>query len=244
MRLRPVQVNLKARDDVALGRFWAAALSWVADSPEPGATSVRPEGAAWPLPTGLTLDVIAVPDAEPAGGRTHIELAAPSATGHAELVARLVQLGAEPLGGARDGSRTMLADPEGNAFCVQAPDPVRADTGPVAAVVVECSGPRALARFWAEAVGLAPLDMSDDRVLLRSPAGAGPCLELVATSHLGGRRSSAHLDLLARPVEAQRAEAERLARIGATTADIGQGDVPWRVLADPEGNLFCILGRG
>ncbi|GAA1773714.1 hypothetical protein GCM10009734_98380 [Nonomuraea bangladeshensis] len=38
-------------------------------------------------------------------------------------------------------------------------------------------------------------------------------------------------------------EVERLKALGATLTDVGQGDVPWRVLADPEGNEFCVLRR-
>jgi hypothetical protein len=50
-----------------------------------------------------------------------------------------------------------------------------------------------------------------------------------------------HLDV--RPIDASHeAEVERLIGLGARRADIGQGDVPWVVLADPEGNEFCVLG--
>ncbi|MFI6842664.1 VOC family protein, partial [Nonomuraea africana] len=52
-----------------------------------------------------------------------------------------------------------------------------------------------------------------------------------------------HLDLLPYPVDDQAAEVARLQTLGATLADVGQGDVPWIVLADPEGNEFCVLGR-
>ena len=41
----------------------------------------------------------------------------------------------------------------------------------------------------------------------------------------------------------QAEELERLLGLGATQVDVGQGDVPWLVLADPEGNEFCLLGR-
>jgi hypothetical protein len=47
-----------------------------------------------------------------------------------------------------------------------------------------------------------------------------------------------HLDV--RPDD-QRAEVERLLALGASCVDIGQGEVPWVVLADPEGNEFCVL---
>ncbi|MEU8270078.1 VOC family protein [Sphaerisporangium sp. NPDC049002] len=122
MALRLVQVNVKARDDSALGRFWAEALGWGVFSGEPGATSVRPLGSAWPAPDAVCVDVIAVPDPETVKDRVHIELATTSATHHAELVARLKELGATPADvGQGDLPWTVLADPEGNAFCVLGP---------------------------------------------------------------------------------------------------------------------------
>ncbi|WP_317441171.1 VOC family protein [Streptomyces collinus] len=51
-----------------------------------------------------------------------------------------------------------------------------------------------------------------------------------------------HLDLAGGPDWAD--EVARLLELGATPADIGQGDVPWDVLADPEGNEFCVLRPG
>jgi len=50
-----------------------------------------------------------------------------------------------------------------------------------------------------------------------------------------------HLDVRPYPGGDQRAEVERLREHGARTADVGQGEVPWVVLADPEGNEFCVL---
>jgi hypothetical protein len=79
MALRLVQVNFKARDDSALGRFWAEALGWGVSSEEPGATSVRPVGSAWPVPGAVCVDVIAVPDPETVKYRAHLDLATTSA---------------------------------------------------------------------------------------------------------------------------------------------------------------------
>jgi Glyoxalase-like domain len=50
-----------------------------------------------------------------------------------------------------------------------------------------------------------------------------------------------HLDLASASPAAQAAQVERLLAMGATPADVGQGDVPWTVMADPEGNEFCVL---
>ena len=80
MALRHVQVNVKARDDAALGRFWAEALGWVVSSAGRGATSVAPVGFVWTDPdAAVCVDVIAVPDPESVQYRAHIELASASA---------------------------------------------------------------------------------------------------------------------------------------------------------------------
>ena len=68
-----------------------------------------------------------------------------------------------------------------------------------------------------------------------------PTLVFVAVPEGKAVKNRLHLDL--RPVGCSHAEeVERLIGLGARRADIGQGDVPWVVLADPEGNEFCVLG--
>ena len=62
MALRLVQVNFKARDDSALGRFWAEALGWGVSSEGPGVTNVEPLDFAWPDPAAVCVDVVTVPD--------------------------------------------------------------------------------------------------------------------------------------------------------------------------------------
>ncbi|WP_344213348.1 VOC family protein [Kribbella sancticallisti] len=244
MALQLVQVNFKAGDDSALGRFWGEALDWGVSSEEPGATSVMPVGSAWPVPAGVSIDVIAVPDPETVKDRAHIELATTSAAHHAELVARLKELGATPVdGGQGDLPRTVLADPEGNVFCVLEPREIYRDTGPIAAVVVDCADPRAMARFWGEAMDWTPHEVIDDHALLRSARGVGPYLEFLSTPHVKDSWNRIHLDLLPDPVDAQAAEVARLETLGATPANLGRGDFPWKVLTDPEGNEFCVLGR-
>ena len=72
----------------------------------------------------------------------------------------------------------------------------------------------------------------------------GPYLEFLRTP--GGKTvgKRAHLDLVPYRGDGQAAEVARLKTLGATLADVGQGDVPWVVLADPEGNEFCVLAPG
>ncbi|MCM2388215.1 VOC family protein [Streptomyces albipurpureus] len=246
MALQLFQLNFKARDDSGLGRFWAEALGWSVSSKEPGATSVKPVGSVWPDPAAVRIDVIAVPDPGTVRNRAHIELATTSAAHHTEMVARLKELGATPAdAGEGDLPRTVLADPEGNVFCVLEPRETRQDAGPIAAVVVDCADPRAMARFWREAMDWTVDEVTDDHALLRSAKGGGPQLEFLRTPHLLDPRHRVHLDLAPYPFDhdGQAAQVARLKALGATTpVDAGQGNFPWKVLADPEGNEFCVLG--
>jgi hypothetical protein len=243
MALRLVQANFKARDDAALGRFWAQALGWDAVSGAPGATSVAPAGFTWTDPGApVCVDVIAVPDPETVRYRVHLDLATTSAAHQADLVARLRELGATPADvGQGDVPWTVLSDPEGNVFCVLEPREVYRDTGPIAAVVVDCADPQAMARFWGEATDWTVHEVTGDYARLRSATGAGPYLEFLRTAGDSSGARRVHLDLVPCPGDGQAAEVARLQALGATPANVGQGDVPWIVLSDPEGNEFCVL---
>ena len=237
-----VQANFKARDDSALGRFWAEALGWGVSSEGPGVTNVAPVGFVWPDPGAFCIDVVAVADPETVNYRTHLDLATTSAAHQAELVARLTELGAAPADvGQGDVPWTVLADPEGNVFCVLEPREIYRDTGPIAAVVVDCADPRAMARFWDEAMDWTRHEVTDDHARLRSAKGVGPYLEFLRTPGAKTVSNRVHLDVAPYPGDDQEAEVARLKALGATDADVGQGDVPWKVLADPEGNEFCVL---
>jgi predicted enzyme related to lactoylglutathione lyase len=245
MALRLVQVNVKARDDSGLGRFWAEALGWGLSSEGPGVTNVEPVGFGYPDPVAVCIDVVAVPDPETVRCRTHLDLATTSATHQAELVAHLLGLGATPADvGQSDVPWTVLADPEGNVFCVLEPRPIYQDTGPIAAVVVNCTDPRAMARFWGEAMDWTVHEVTADHARLRSTKGVGPYLEFVRTPDDDALPTRVHLDVRPYPGDDLAAEVARLRALGATDADVGQGDVAWRVLADSEGNEFCVLTPG
>ncbi|BCW66901.1 hypothetical protein NicSoilB4_16640 [Arthrobacter sp. NicSoilB4] len=242
MALRLVQVNFKARNDSALGRFWAEALGWGVSSEGPGVTNVEPLGFVWPDPVAVCVDVVTVPDPETVRYRARLDLATTSAAHQAELVAHLVELGAVPAdAGEGDVPWKVLADPEGNLFRVLEPRPLYRDTGPIAAVVVSCADPREMARFWSEAMDWTWHEVTDDRARLRSAQGVGPYLEFCRTPVSKTVWGRVHLDLMPYPGDDQAAEVARLRALGATDADVGQGVVPWVCLADSEGNEFCVL---
>ncbi|MEU7994981.1 VOC family protein [Micromonospora sp. NPDC049060] len=244
MATRLVQINMKARDDSALGGFWAEVLGWGVSSEGPGVTNLEPEGFVYPDPVAVCIDLIVSSEPKTVKNRVHVDLATTSAAHQAEVVARLKELGATPADvGQGDVPWTVLADPEGNEFCVLDPRPLHRDTGPIAAVVVDCADPRAMARFWGEAMDWALHEVTDHEAVLRSAKGVGPYLRFLRTPDVKTGWNRVHLDVRPYPGDDLEAEAARLRNLGATAVDLDR-DVPWTVLADPEGNEFCVLTPG
>jgi len=234
---------MNAQDDSTLGRFWAEALGWSMSSEGPGVTNLEPGGFAYPDPTAVCIDILRVPEPKTVKNRVHLDLTTTSATHQADLVARLLDLGARPLDvGQGDVPWTVLADPDGNEFCVLEPRPVYRDTGPIAAIVADCSDPQAMARFWSEAMAWPVHQVTAGYASLRSAQAVGPYLEFLRTPDAKTVKNRIHFDLRPYPGDDQQAEAARLRTLGATDIDVGQGhDVSWICLADPEGNEFDVL---
>ncbi|MEV6678816.1 VOC family protein [Streptomyces erythrochromogenes] len=242
MATRLVQINMKAQDDSALGRFWAEALGWGVDSEGPGVTNLEPVGFSYPDPSAVCIDLIARPEPKTVKNRVHLDLATTSAAHQAELVARLRDLGATLADvGQGEVPWTVMADPEGNEFCVLEPRPVYRDTGPIAAVVVDCADPRAMARFWDEATDWKLHEVGDDQATMRSAQGVGPYLEFVRTPDPKTVWNRVHLDISPYRGDDPAAEGARLRALGATDPGIDQSGISWTILADPEGNEFCLL---
>ncbi|PZG54146.1 hypothetical protein C1I98_04745 [Spongiactinospora gelatinilytica] len=110
-------------------------------------------------------------------------------------------------------------------------------------LVIDAADPRRLAAFWAGVLGWRIALTGPGVVVVRAPAGDGWDLDVcfVPVREPKTGRNRIHLDLAS---ATDRAQAERVAaaRELGGPLDIGQGDVPWEVLADPEGNEFCVLG--
>jgi hypothetical protein len=242
MATRLVQINMKARDDSALGGFWAEALGWEISSEGPGVTNLEPEGFSYPDPVAVCIDLVVSPEPKTVKNRVHVDLATTSPAHQAETVARLQELGATRADiGQGDVGWVVMADPEGNEFCVlDWHDPDR-DTGPIASVVVDCADPRAMARFWGEAMDWTLHKVTDHNAVLRSAAGVGPYLQFLRTPDPKKVWNRVHLDVRPYPGDDMAAEAARLRALGATDAGLGGDEVAWTVLADPEGNEFCLL---
>ena len=100
-----------------------------------------------------------------------------------------------------------------------------------------------VAGFWAEALGWRRVTDEDGDVVLRDPSGvAGIEVLVLGVPEPKTVKNRLHLDI--RPLGTTQAdELERLLALGATPADVGQGETTWVVLSDPEGNEFCLLRR-
>ena len=112
-------------------------------------------------------------------------------------------------------------------------------------IAIDCQDHVLVGDFWAAVLGYQVTDRSDGPAecyqKLTGPAGSGPTVLVIRTPD-GPKttKNRLHLDLNATDRD-QDAEVERIIALGATRADIGQGDVDWVVLADPEGNELCVL---
>ncbi|MFF5079186.1 VOC family protein [Actinoplanes sp. NPDC000266] len=238
MATRLVQINMKARDDAALGAFWAEALGWELSSEGPGVTNLEPAGFSYPDPVAVVVDLVVSAEPKTVKNRVHLDLATTSPAHQTSLVARLRELGATlaDVGQPGDASWTVMADPEGNEFCVL--DSLYEQTGPIATVVVDCAGPHRMAGFWGQATDWTVLKATDDNAVLRSAQGVGPYLQFLRNPDPKTVWNRVHLDIRPYPTDDLEIEATRLRTLGATLVDL---DVPWKVLADPEGNEFCLL---
>jgi hypothetical protein len=115
-------------------------------------------------------------------------------------------------------------------------------------VVIDAADTSAQARFWSEATGW-PVTLDEEgEAVVEPPEDAegrptepGILLVFVSVPEPKTVKNRVHIDLASRTPEHQAEIVERLRRAGATPLDIGQGAVPWVVLADPEGNELCVL---
>jgi predicted enzyme related to lactoylglutathione lyase len=242
MPTRLVHLVIDAAQPARLARFWTAALDWEIAVDGPDAAAVWPRGYRYPDPVALPLVFVRVPEAKTGKNRVHLDLATESAEHQAAEVDRLLSLGAVHADiGQGQVPWVVLADPEGNEFCVLDPRPVYRDIGPVAAVVADCRDPAAVAELWRLATGWVPGNSADGGVSLRSPAGVGPYLELLPSADTKTVKNRVHLDVAPFKGDDHAAAVAALREAGARAADVGQGDVSWAVLADPEGSEFCVL---
>jgi len=111
-------------------------------------------------------------------------------------------------------------------------------------IVIDSAEPLTLARWWAQVLDWHVEEEDEDEVGLAPHEPTGVELLFVRVPEGKTVKNRLHLDIRPPNGSNQAAELDRLLALGATPTDVGQGpDVSWHVLADPEGNEFCLLSR-
>ena len=105
--------------------------------------------------------------------------------------------------------------------------------------IVDAQDPAGLGRWWQEALDWVVVNDDADEFEIRRAPDRLPGLLFALVPESKTMKNRLHLDF--RPDDRD-AEVERLLALGATRADVGQGEQSWTVLIDPEGNEFCVLG--
>ncbi|EMF53390.1 MULTISPECIES: VOC family protein [Streptomyces] len=226
-----------ANDPAGLARFWAGVLGWETVDDPYGALALAPNDD-----TGFRLRFLPSQEKKAVPNQMHFDLTSRSLDDQRQTVARVLDHGGRhiDIGQLPDEEHVVLADPEGNEFCVIEPgNGFLSDCGFIGALASD--GSQEVGYFWSRALGWPLVWDQDEETAIRAPHGGpkvtwgGPPLAPKAGKY------RLHFDL-APPVGGdQRAEVDRLVSLGATPVDIGQGDVEWVVLADPDGHEFCVL---
>lgn len=228
-----------ALDPAGLAAFWSGVLGWeYVEDPRCGIALLPNDD------TGFRLRFLATREPKTGPNQMHFDLTSSSLEDQQQTVARVLALGGRHIdvGQLPEERHVVLADPEGNELCVIEPgNGFLADCGFIGAV--SSDGTQKVGYFWSAALGWPLVWDQDEETAIRAPYG-GPKITWggppVAPKH---GKARLHFDLAPPPGSDHRAEADRLLSLGATRVDVGQGDVDWVVLTDPDGNEFCVVRR-
>jgi predicted enzyme related to lactoylglutathione lyase len=236
---RIVALCLDANDPPRQARFWAAALGWeIGNETDDGDITLIPTD-------GTRFEILFEPvqEKKTSQNNIHLDLTTTSIEDQREIVERLIGLGAShiDIGQGPDDEHVVLADPEGNEFCIIEPgNTFLAGCGRLGAI--NADGTRKTGQFWSEALGWPLVWDQDDETAIRAADGTGPLITWSGPPLMEkSGKNRLHLDIASPIHVAQHAEVDRLVELGATRIDIGQGDVSWVVMADPDNNEFCVL---
>ena len=109
----------------------------------------------------------------------------------------------------------------------------------IGSFVINCKDFDKTVAFWQEALHYVPRRAAEgDFAILKDPSGTSPNVSVQQTDELKFGKNRMHLDLYATD---QKAEVERLLKLGATLHRPAQEGEDYVILADPEGKLFCVV---
>ncbi|MFI0420795.1 VOC family protein [Spongiactinospora sp. 9N601] len=229
-----------ANDPPRLARFWAGVLGWKPDDDPRDAIALLPDDD-----TGFRIRFLPSQEEKTGQNRMHFDLTSTSLEDQRQTVARALELGARHIdvGQRPEEGHVVLADPEGNEFCVIAPgNEFLADCGFIGALA--CDGSQQVGYFWSEALGWPLVWDQDEETAIRSPLG-GPKITWGGPPLMPrAGKDRLHFDVAPAAGSDQQAEIDRLLALGATRVDRGAHGGGRVLMADPDGNEFCVLPSG
>ena len=237
MPLNIYALAFDAHDPARLSSFWAGVLGRQVAETADGGHVLLPNGD-----TELRIEFYPTQAPKTGPNQMHFDLTSRSPEEQEATVARALELGGRHLdiGQLPDEEHVVLADPEGNEFCViEAGNGFIADTGVIGAL--SSDGSQAVGYFWRDALGWPLVWDQDEETAIQSPRGGTKIAWGGPPYNAKTGKNRLHLDLAPPADGEQEAEVERLVALGAKRIDIGQGDVSWVVMADPDGNELCVL---
>jgi predicted enzyme related to lactoylglutathione lyase len=226
-----------ALDPQKLGRFWEKALGAETLTDEPDNFETR-----LTVPSGPVLDLCFQPVPEPPCQPQRLHLDLRGGEDQNAVVERLLAQGASRADvGQRQVPWTVLADPEGNPFCVMDERAAYVDTGPLAALPLDVADPERERAFYAWLTGWVAVD-SGGLLGLQHPSKRGVILELCPEPQpKGAEKNRVHLDVRLEAGDDADAVAREVVERGGREVHPDWGDLPWRIFNDPSGNEFCVL---
>jgi predicted enzyme related to lactoylglutathione lyase len=237
MPSRLVALSIDANDPHKVSRFWSGLLGW--DQGDDG-TTLRPNDD-----TGFDIRFRRTDEPKAAQNRAHFDLTSTSLEGQQQTVARALELGGRhtDVGQRPEEGHVVLADPEGNEFCVIEPgNNFLSDCGFVGALA--CDGSQAVGYFWSEALGWPLVWDQDPETAIRSPHG-GPKITWGGPPLMPrAGRDRLHFDLTRQSAGNLDDEVERLVSIGASRTGLDPCAPGGIGMADPDGNEFCLVPSG
>jgi len=227
---------IDANDPLRLARFWSGLLRWEKVGLADGAVL---------LPTDRTpFRIRFLPTEEQKSGpnQVHLHLTSTSLADQQATVARALHLGATHLdvGQLPEEGHVVLADPEGNEFCVIEPgNSFLAGCGFLGEL--SCDGSQEVGYFWSEALGWPLVWDQDQETAIQAPGGGTKIAWGGPPVRPKPRKIRMHVDLVPAADGGQQEEVDRLVSLGATRIDVAQPEAGEVVLADPDGNEFRVL---
>lgn len=230
-------LTFDANDPTRLARFWGDFLGWERTDDSPDGVQLLPGDD-----TGFRMRFLPTRERKTSPNQMHFDLTSTSLDDQRQVVAEAVGLGARhiDIGQRPEEGHVVLADPEGNEFCVVGPgNAFLADCGLIGAL--SCDGSQDVGYFWSRALDWPLVWDQDEETAIRSPHGGpkvtwgGPPL-MTKTG-----KNRLHFDIAPPADGDQQAEVDRLVSLGAKRIDIGQGRTDRVVMADPDGHEFCVL---